>query len=201
MGERLKCVFRLTFAGGISALLWAPCGARPIVFADSTTVIAEYREDAISELQVFYAPAHNWSVGVGHFEVEADDLYTSHSMTYLRANLLAKRWNLESAQANIFVWGGFGGANMGKTIIEPGGDPSDDHGHGEPHPTTRCRCIDRHSTTSHGRRAVSSTMKPDAFMRPTSSISMIQTSSRIVPTRCNWVLRLTSTVSIRWLPG
>jgi hypothetical protein len=135
MGERLKSTFRLMCAGGISALLCCPAVfARPVVFADSTTVIAEYRENATSELQVFDAPAHNWSIGLGRFEVEADDLNTGHSMTYLRANLLVKRWNLESAQANIFVWGGLGGAHMGKTIIQPGAPPSDGHGHGEPPP-------------------------------------------------------------------
>ncbi len=36
--------------------------------------MAEYREGAISEMQVFYAPEHNWSFGLGHFEVEADNL-------------------------------------------------------------------------------------------------------------------------------
>jgi hypothetical protein len=132
MGVRLNNIFRLLCAGALSALLISPAAeARPIVFADSTTVIAEYREAAISELQVFYAPERNWSIGLGHFQVEADDLNTSHSMTYLRANLLAKRWNLESAQANIFLWGGFGGAHMGKTIIQPGAPPSDGHDHGE----------------------------------------------------------------------
>jgi len=136
MGARLKIVWCMAYAGGVSALLHCPSvDARPIVFADSTTAIAEYREGAISEFQVFYAPERNWSVGLGHFAVEADDLNANHSMTYLRANLLVKRWNMESAQANIFVWGGFGGAEMGKTLIEPGVDP-DDHSHGESAPST-----------------------------------------------------------------
>lgn len=134
MGERLKSTFKLMCTSGMSVLLCCPAAvARPVVFADSTTVIAEYRESALSELQIFYAPEHNWSIGFGQFEVEADGL-TTHSMSYVRANLLAKRWNLESAQANVFVWGGFGGAHMGKTFVQPGAPPSDGHDHGEAPP-------------------------------------------------------------------
>lgn len=97
----------------MSALtLAAPvCGfAKPIAFADGTTVMAEYGAGTMQELQIFYAPQFNYSVGGGHVELDSDETHKTRSITYARLNYLLHRWNLESAQANIFVWGGAGSA-------------------------------------------------------------------------------------------
>lgn len=84
--------------------------AKPIAFANGTTVMAEYGAGTMKELQIFYAPEFNYSVGGGHVELDSDETPTSRSITYARLNYLLHRWNLESAQANIFVWGGAGSA-------------------------------------------------------------------------------------------
>ena len=84
--------------------------AKPIAFADGTTVMLEYGAGTMREIQIFYAPEYNYSVGGGHAELAADATNKTRSITYARLNYLVHRWNFESAQANIFVWGGVGSA-------------------------------------------------------------------------------------------
>jgi hypothetical protein len=83
---------------------------KPIAFAEGTTVMAEYGAGTMKEIQIFYAPEYNYSVGGGHVELDSDEMPKTRSITYARLNYLLHRWNLESAQANIFVWGGAGSA-------------------------------------------------------------------------------------------
>ena len=84
--------------------------AKPIAFADGTTVMLEYGAGTMKEAQVFYAPRYDLSVGGGHVEFDSSETAAVERVTYARLNLLARRWNLSDAQANIFVWGGLGGA-------------------------------------------------------------------------------------------
>ncbi|MBF6025157.1 hypothetical protein IU514_14080 [Lysobacter niastensis] len=84
--------------------------AKPIAFAKGTTVMAEYGAGTMNEVQVFHAPRYWWSVGGGWLELSSEDGDKLRHITYARANLLAKRWNLPAAQANVFVWGGLGRA-------------------------------------------------------------------------------------------
>jgi hypothetical protein len=93
-------------------LLIAPALAytKPIGFAQGTTVMLEYGAGTMWEAQIFYAPQYNYSVGGGHVEFDSDITSQTERVSYARLNYLLHRWNLESAQANIFVWGGAGGA-------------------------------------------------------------------------------------------
>ncbi len=84
--------------------------AKPIAFANGTTVMVEYGADTMKEAQVFYAPRYNFSVGGGHLEFDSDESSKSERITYARLNYLVHRWNLETAQANLFAWGGVGAA-------------------------------------------------------------------------------------------
>jgi hypothetical protein len=98
------------FIGLLAAAVAAPAMAKPIAFADGTTVMAEYGAGTMQELQIFYAPRFDYSVGGGHVDfTSAEDGQTEH-ITYARLNWLAHRWNLDDAQANVFVWGGVGSA-------------------------------------------------------------------------------------------
>jgi hypothetical protein len=88
----------------------APAAAKPIAYADGTTVMAEYGAGTMEEIQIFYAPRFYYSVGGGHVDFTSDiDEHTEH-INYARLNWLAHRWNLDDAQANVFVWGGAGSA-------------------------------------------------------------------------------------------
>jgi hypothetical protein len=88
----------------------APVMAKPIAFADGTTVMAEYGAGTMQELQIFYAPRFDYSLGGGHVDFTSDmDGHREH-INYARLNWLAHRWNLDDAQANAFVWGGAGSA-------------------------------------------------------------------------------------------
>jgi len=84
--------------------------AKPIAFAKGTTVMAEYGAGTMNEVQLFYAPRYWYSVGGGWLELTSADGSQQRHVTYLRGNLLVKRWNLPGAQANVFAWGGLGRA-------------------------------------------------------------------------------------------
>src|SRR3954469_8584101 len=84
--------------------------AKPIAFAQGTTVMAEYGAGTMEEAQVFYAPKYFLSLGGGYLALESDIDHRRREIGYARANYLVKRWNMESAQANIFTWGGIGEA-------------------------------------------------------------------------------------------
>jgi hypothetical protein len=103
-------MFRFLLSGCLAAAVTVPAFAKPIAFADGTTVMTEYGAGTMRELQIFYAPNFDYSVGGGHVDFTSDlDGHTEH-INYVRLNWLARRWNLDDAQANIFVWGGAGSA-------------------------------------------------------------------------------------------
>jgi hypothetical protein len=84
--------------------------AKPIAFAKGKTVMLEYGAGTMNEVQLFYAPRYWYSAGGGWLELTSEDGNKQRHITYLRGNLLAKRWNMPNAQANVFVWGGLGRA-------------------------------------------------------------------------------------------
>jgi len=99
---------------GVALLTFLPlaAGAKPIAFSHGTTVMAEYGAGTMKEAQVFYAPKYFLSLGPGYLELESDIDHRRREIVYARINYLAKRWNMESAQANVFVWGGAGQAYL-----------------------------------------------------------------------------------------
>jgi hypothetical protein len=97
-------------AFALLALLPIASVAKPIAFAKGRTAMLEYGAGTMKEAQFYYAPRYWSSVGGGWLELESEDHLKQRRITYLRANLLAKRWNMPGAQANVFVWGGVGRA-------------------------------------------------------------------------------------------
>jgi hypothetical protein len=89
--------------------------AKPIAFAHGTTVMAEYGAGTMKEAQVFYAPKYFLSLGAGYLELESNLDHRRREIAYARVNYLVKRWNMEAAQANVFVWGGAGQAYASET--------------------------------------------------------------------------------------
>ena len=108
-------LIRLTIAVAGAFALAPAVSAKPIAFAHGTTVMAEYGAGTMTEAQIFYAPKYFWSIGLGHTELDSDQTDLRREITYARANYLVKRWNLESAQANVFVWGGAGNAYLSES--------------------------------------------------------------------------------------
>lgn len=107
---------QLWTAGAVALItLIAPCisHAKPIAFANGTTVMGEYGAGTMNELQLFYAPRYFYSAGFGHLALRSDLDERTRDITYARLNYLLKRWNLEAAQANVFIWGGAGSAHLG----------------------------------------------------------------------------------------
>jgi hypothetical protein len=105
-------LIRSALAALVLAGAWGLAQAKPIAFSHGTTVMAEYGAGTMNEAQVFYAPAYFVSVGAGYIELESDLDSRRREIIYARVNLLAKRWNMETAQANIFAWGGVGEARV-----------------------------------------------------------------------------------------
>jgi hypothetical protein len=87
--------------------------SKPIAYAKGTTVMAEYGAGTMNELQLFYAPRYYYSAGLGHLALQSDMDGRTRDISYARLNYLAKRWNGEASQANIFLWGGAGSAHVG----------------------------------------------------------------------------------------
>lgn len=114
----------------VAMLVLAPAFGRPILYPHSTTVMLEYCDDVMKEVQLLYSPSSRWSIGAGHLELEDTGPNHEHEVNFARLNLLLKRWNLESAQANVFVWGGVGRSSVTITP-SPVTDP-DEHNHGAP---------------------------------------------------------------------
>jgi hypothetical protein len=109
----LRPLFRTRRALALTLLMCfgSPGLCKPIAFANGTTAMAEYGADTMIEVQAFYAPSFRYSIGGGHLRLRSDIDSSQRDITYVRLNYLPKRWNLESAQANIFVWGSLGGAS------------------------------------------------------------------------------------------
>jgi len=98
--------------GALALLAAVPCAeSKPIAYAKGTTFMAEYGAGTMNEVQLFYAPRYFYSAGVGHLTLQSDIDGRTRDISYARFNYLAKRWNGESAQGNLFFWGGAGGAH------------------------------------------------------------------------------------------
>lgn len=96
----------------VCAILALPlsAAAKPIAYADGTSLMFEYGAGTMEEAQAFYAPSYRWSAGAGHLRLDAADGRFHRDISYVRTNRLLKRWNLPAAQGNVFAWGGLGGA-------------------------------------------------------------------------------------------
>ena len=94
-----------------AALFAAPAIARPIAYADSTTLMTSWVPDAEFETLLLYAPEYWLSFGPTHMRVQSHDGRHERRYTTFRVNGLAKRWNLPRAQANAFGWASLGGVS------------------------------------------------------------------------------------------
>ena len=106
---------RCSLAGLVLAGAGTVAEAKPIAFSHGTTVMAEYGAGTMKETQAFYAPKYFFSLGGGYLDLESDIDHRRREITYARGNYLVKRWNMEAAQANVFVWGGAGQAYVSES--------------------------------------------------------------------------------------
>jgi hypothetical protein len=95
-----------------TACAYNVAAAKPIAYAHGTTVMAEYGAGNMTEVQVFYAPRYDLSIGAGYLALDSEVDGRTRDITYARVNYLVKRWNQASAQANLFTWGGAGNARV-----------------------------------------------------------------------------------------
>jgi hypothetical protein len=102
--------WRLAASLAIALLTACPAAAKPIAFADGTTIMAEYGAGTMEEAQAFYAPYYWLSLGAGFLRLDSDVMPRTRNIQDLRVNYLVHRWNLDDAQANVFAWGGLGSA-------------------------------------------------------------------------------------------
>jgi hypothetical protein len=117
MALRNGCVMATMTCLGAIAVTTAH--AKPIAFAHGTTVMGEYGAGTMVEVQAFYAPTYRYSIGGGHLSLQSDLTDDTRDITYARLNYLAKRWNREAAQANIFMWGSIGRAHISQAGDRP----------------------------------------------------------------------------------
>ena len=180
------------FALGLTAtLILQRAEARPIAYAHSTTAMVDYTADKMSEVQLFYAPKSFISFGLGHMDIEGGGSHAEHEVTYFRVNFLAKRWNMEAAQANIFAWGGLDSAHMTQivSLTAPPTTPM------IMATTSRLRRakppMSKRSAPLAGMPAARSTLKPGVSIPRSRPTITTHRPSRIAWTRCNSELRPT----------
>jgi hypothetical protein len=101
---------RIVAGASLILALSSAANAKPIAFANGTTVMAEYGAGTMEEVQAFYAPYYWLSLGGGYLHLDSDSIHRTRDISYVRGNYLVHRWNLEDAQGNLFVWGGLGSA-------------------------------------------------------------------------------------------
>lgn len=107
----------------LAVLLAAPAvSAKPIAFADGTTAMLEYGGDTMQEAQVFYAPSVRYSLGAGQLRLDAEEGAFTRNISYVRTNVLLKRWNLPRAQGNVFAFSGLGRAQSRQSGSDVGID-------------------------------------------------------------------------------
>ena len=109
--SRRRIAWALALAVPFAALS-PDVGAKPIAFADGTSLMAEYGGNTMREAQLFYAPRFDLSLGGGHVRLASDIDGRRREISYARVNYLPKRWNMEAAQANVFIWAGLGRATL-----------------------------------------------------------------------------------------
>lgn len=64
----------------LALLLTQTLHARPIAFKDGTVVIADFRDGAMAEAQLFFAPTQNLSFEAGYMELDDDGTDVSHAV-------------------------------------------------------------------------------------------------------------------------
>ena len=89
-----------------------PSLARPISYAGGHMLMAEHEPD-LDRFSHTYSPSFRWSVSAGGLRATDLDRSDELELGYVRASRLLHRWNLPSAQANAFVWGGIGEGRTG----------------------------------------------------------------------------------------
>ncbi|MGL6290692.1 MAG: hypothetical protein ACRC2H_08415 [Silanimonas sp.] len=96
--------------------LASPTLARPISYADGHMLMAEHEPD-VDRVSYTFSPSFRWSVSAGGLRATELERSGELELGYMRAAHLLHRWNLPSAQANAFVWGGLG---EGRTTLGRG---------------------------------------------------------------------------------
>jgi hypothetical protein len=104
---RMRCAYLAALGCAWAA---SAAHAKPIAYANGWSLMGEYGAGTMIEGQLFYAPTHWLSLGGGLVELEDEHDRFDRRIVYARANVLLKRWNLPSAQGNLFAWGGAGRA-------------------------------------------------------------------------------------------
>lgn len=80
---------------------------RPVGFQGAFSLISENRP--MRNQQIFhYSPHHRFSLGVRHLRFEQNSIDINAGLA--QAAVIVKRWNTNKFQANIYAYGGIGGA-------------------------------------------------------------------------------------------
>ncbi len=66
---------RLSAGGLLAFLLASPAQAKPIAFANGTTIMTEYGAGTMEEVQAFYAPYYWLSLGGGFLRLDSDSIH------------------------------------------------------------------------------------------------------------------------------
>jgi hypothetical protein len=88
----------------VAGSLLASASAKPIAFADGTTVMAEYGAGTMTEIQAFYAPTFRYSVGGGHLSLNSDVDDSTRDITYARCARISTKQARTAIASTRFSW-------------------------------------------------------------------------------------------------
>ncbi len=107
---------KLLMAALGAALLAAPLAARPVSYPGGVTAMQEL-DPVMGSALLHYTPNRHYSVGARYLKMREEGV----NLGGAQATWLVNRWNLPSAQANLYVTGMAGAAWRDGATARPGG--------------------------------------------------------------------------------
>ena len=107
---------KLLMAALGAALLAAPLAARPVSYPGGVTAMQEL-DPVMGSALLHYTPSRHYSVGARYLKMREEGV----NLGGAQATWLVNRWNLPSAQANLYVTGMAGAAWRDGATTRPGG--------------------------------------------------------------------------------
>jgi hypothetical protein len=107
---------KLLMAALGAALLAAPLAARPVSYPGGVTAMQEL-DPVMGSALLHYTPSRHYSVGARYLKMREEGV----NLGGAQATWLVNRWNLPSAQANLYVTGMAGAAWRDGATARPGG--------------------------------------------------------------------------------
>jgi hypothetical protein len=125
----MTTIIKITIVAIGLSIASATAVAKPVSFSDSWMFMHE-RDRNLIETQLYYSPTNWFSIGPSTTLMKSDTKLLQMDSAFLQINFLAKRWNLSTAQGNIFVNYGVGKTKISEAYVVTPNGPAGHAAHG-----------------------------------------------------------------------